>query len=399
MIMLKLIRKTFINNYSQQESISSECSGFIKYKNYYYYLNSFPEPEDLLQRSYFQYLCQQFKKPLYTKFTLNLLCVPLLVIIYLIGKIKKNPVCIGKKFSALSIMEVSPSRVPSTLKNKHRNIKEIKFDRNLYLSPKAEAIFRQLVFRYWYEPYFITKCLMKLQIYAFSIETYKPDIIISSCEYSFTSSVLTALCRACNIQHINIMHGEKLLNFQDAFAEFDQFYVWDDHYKSIFTKLRGGTLDYIVELPNSNFIPKNNKTLKYDFTYYMGWEGCVEDLYKIRSSLRLLASQNYRVCVRIHPNLGKELTFINSNIYYEIFKEFDNEDANLVPLDSSLAGTRNPVSLFSTVLFEAVSLGICPVIDDCSDANLYNTLQALDYIICKKKHLKLSSFIAPVRGS
>ena len=58
------------------------------------------------------------------------------------------------------------------------------------------------------------------------------------------------------------MHGEKVLALRDSFAVFDEFYVWDSHYKTIFETLN----------VKAKFFIKNKKMVGLVFGIVPEWQ-------------------------------------------------------------------------------------------------------------------------------
>jgi hypothetical protein len=183
------------------------------------------------------------------------------------------------------------------------------------------------------------------------------------------------------------MHGEKLFNIHDSFVQFDRFYVWDKHYVDLFIQLRANKDQFKIELPNSvkiNIYQDNE--CKYDYTYYLARKS-IKSFLEIKRSLLLLGIPSSRICIRYHPrSCYKEQIF-------KTFNEFHIEDPIQVSLEKSIAQTRNIVSLFSTVLFQAYQSGKNIIIDDLSEPEKYQQLRDLKYIMINKPHHRLSKLV------
>ena len=76
--------------------------------------------------------------------------------------------------------------------------------------------------------------MVKLAMYRYQYEVYHPKAMIVDEEYSYTSSFLTEYCHRLGVEHIDIMHGEKLYFIRDTFFCFDRCYVWDGYYRDLF---------------------------------------------------------------------------------------------------------------------------------------------------------------------
>jgi hypothetical protein len=243
--------------------------------------------------------------------------------------------------------------------------------------------------RYWYEPHYLTKVLLRLGRYSYLISKTKCSVIVASAEYSFASSALTGLCEKKNIKHINIMHGEKFINNVDAFCGFHEFYVWHEHYAYIFRSLRARVNEYHVAKPKMliDEAPKASGDIVYDFTYYLGWELDLDDTISIRSSLEKLVKQGKKVCIRMHPRYGNKVKI------EAIFKGFSIEHPDVVSLSNSLNATRAVIGLSTTVFWRAEAIGRWIIIDDVSNELFYERLHDIRYLWVSRPHTRLSTIV------
>lgn len=351
-------------------------------------LDKFDEPKDLLERSYYQYLCQMKQLPLLLKIAQSLTAI-ILTPYYYFNFFKKcdNNTESHKKVAVLLSGIIDISYVPISLYNEFDEIISFYYSSNNQLSVREKKVIKQIYKRYWYKPYFCLKCMMKIALYAFQIRNYSPYAILTAGEFSFTSSALTFYCRAIGVEHINIMHGEKLYNIHDSFVSFDRYYVWDQHYIDLLVSMGADENQFIIEEPNVLRL-KNIKKKKYDYalTYYLGGES-KNDLIKIRESLVKTDIPSEKICVRYHPR------FFDEKRIRKIFNRFKIENPHEVALEESLSKTKYVVSLYSTVLHQAYISGKEVVIDDVSNHDNFKKLKEMKYIMISKPHVLLSDVI------
>jgi hypothetical protein len=352
-------------------------------------LDKFNEPQSLIERSFFQYSCQMLSLPLWLRIFQNLSAIFLLP--YFFIKPYKRPQKPSKTYvrnNAVFLREgVNIGIIPESLRNEYEMIYESPIKDKIVLGFNDKKFFLKNVVRYWFAPFFCLKILLKIGIYSKNIYIYKPVAIITHNEVSFSSSFLTLYCKNIGVKHINVMHGEKLFNIHDSFVQFDRFYVWDKHYVDLFIQLRANKDQFKIELPNSvkiNIYQDNE--CKYDYTYYLARKS-IKSFLEIKRSLLLLGIPSSRICIRYHPrSCYKEQIF-------KTFNEFHIEDPIQVSLEKSIAQTRNIVSLFSTVLFQAYQSGKNIIIDDLSEPEKYQQLRDLKYIMINKPHHRLSKLV------
>jgi hypothetical protein len=255
------------------------------------------------------------------------------------------------------------------------------------LTKSDDALIKDLLKKYWRNPYFVLKCAMKIGLYSQHINTYNPKAIITFSEFSFTSSLLTYYCNLRGIEHINIMHGEKLFNIRDSFVGFDRFYVWDEHYINLFIQLRAKKNQFKVEIPKVLSLKVyNDDNYDYVITYYLGNE-CESELTSIINDLSRLDIPSDKICIRYHPR------YSDKELVKKIFHGYIIENPYEVDIEKSLSMTKYAVSLYSTVLYLAYINGKEVVINDLSIPKKYEMLDNLNYIMISKPHIKLSDLL------
>ena len=358
------------------------------------YLRSFSQPIDDIERSFFQYRCQGELAGLGYRIRMNIVSFFMFWVYYILIPRSK---ALRKEQSAKAIFYGAPvdfSNIPQSLVDSYSPIVQVDYRRKS-LQSKDRKIVLDIIKRYPFSWYFSLKCLLKIALYRYQIDCFFPDIIITTSEYSFTSSVLTMLCEKNGIKHINVMHGEKLFYIRDSFFRFHKCYVWDEHYKNLFIDLRAESTQFVVEIPpiwkqlNSGNTHNIEKTI--DYTYYLQFHS-ERELIKIRDVLSRLQRAGYSVAMRPHPVYSK-----NSDIV-SIFNGIIIEDNNAINIDDSILRTSHVISLYSTVLTQALANNVPVIIDDVTNHQKYIQLKRLRYICMNKTHSLLSDVLLDVQG-
>lgn len=350
-------------------------------------LFSMPEPNDDFDRSYFQYNCQ--KKLLGFLFNILSNSAGFILFIFFYFKIKSKipSESITECESVFLSNDISKNIVPDTLHEEFKNIQYNSYLASFILTVDDKKFVRNLWKRHPFSFYFLYKCMMKISMYSAQIQLHSPRAIITYAEYSFTSSVLTTYCNHRNVEHINIMHGEKVFDIVDSFFRFNRCYVWDEFYIDLFIKLRAYNEQFIVAIPPS--LKMNlNENIKpiYDFTYYLMNENEVQ-LKRINVNLEALKRRKKKICVRPHPR------YSNVMLVRKIFSGFSVEDTSLVSIKESIEKTNGIISLYSTVLLQGHLNNRNVIIDDLTSEENYKKLFEVDYIMLKKQHNLLSKIM------
>ena len=347
------------------------------------YIAHFPEPKDEIQRSYFQYCCQMKFYPKWLYCMLNLAALPMSVLYLLkctnthVDKTKVENDCVFIRY------DLPENVVPDSLRQRYPKMQSITTTENR-LDRDDLAFLKTIFKRYPFSWMLWLKMIIKVSQYSDTIKKYAPGAIISCDEFSFTSSAMTAYCRNKGIKRINVMHGEKLYYMRDTFMEYDEYYVWDQHYVDLLTALRAQKEQFRVELPESMQIQKQDTIpVLYDYTCYLQDEN-EETLTMLANALRLLHDQGKRISVRPHPR------YSDMQLVRKLLDFANIEDRKTVTIEHSLLQTGAVISLFSTVLNQAANSSIPIVIDDVSNRNRFKKLKELRYICLYKEHTLLS---------
>lgn len=345
-------------------------------------------PVDDYERSFNQYKCQNYLlgKSLII-LVRNIASFVILVFLWLRHFIGREYSFESLKTGNKSVFLYESTNIDILPCSLSHNVDIVGLNGPLFFDEKCRDIIKNLWKRYPFSYFFILKNAIKIGRYGYVKLHYAPDRIISSCEYSFTSSVLTCYCEESGIQHINVMHGEKLFNIRDAFCRFSTFYVWDEHYISLFNKLRASESVFIVEQPPAACL-ENNRTecKKRDYTFYLAVE-TETTLRRLQEVTRVLEEQGKTFLIRPHPR------YTDMAMLKSYFSCAAIEMPQSVEIKESLQETRHAVARFSTVLYQAYNSGVVAVIDDVTDPLRYEVLKEEEYIMLQKTDFRLSQII------
>ena len=337
------------------------------------YINKLGEPKDEIERSYFQYKCQIHHLNIFQRLFLNIISRIALILLFLRPKRTTD---FKENVENLFVFVHDERNVPQ----KYRSTSHLKIEQinGSSWSSTANTLYLEIKKRYRHHAYFLLKLRKKIGFYQYLIDSYKPNNIITSNEYSFTSSVLSLLCRRENVRHVDVMHGEKLFYFGDAFFYFDEISVWDEYYLNLFSELKAAYGSETVYFPIERFFIKSDDEPTVDYTYYLQMQ-TKKEMRKI--SLFLSKLQPARVAVRPHPR------YTDISKCKKIFKNFEVEDTTNISIEQSLARTKAVISVFSTVLLQAKCSSIAYYVDDISDAGKFNKLRDLNYRLINNNEL------------
>lgn len=343
-------------------------------------------PNTAIDRSFLQYKAQMKLKGFPLSLFINLFSIPL-ALVYLFKPSKKAKNTLSADAVFIKDGGVNDKILPLSLQTEFSNLKSQSQCGNL-LKWKDRRYILKLLFTHFFSPHFVLKSELKIMSYRYIIELYHPKALIVHNEYSFTSSMLTDFCNKNGVELINVMHGEKLYYMRDSFFRFNRCYVWDEHYKNLFIELRADPDQFIIEAPPSiKFdIPNVEKTV--DFTYYFQTHS-PEEFRRITDALKQLALQGNKVAIRPHPR------FTNLE---ELNKYIDGADIEIeknseLSIETSILRTKNVVSKYSTVLFQAYSNGVTAVVDDISNPEFYKKLDELKFVMLTLNHKLISEFV------
>ena len=348
------------------------------------FLESLPEPKDLIERSYAQYRCQMMlERPILR--VMYQAAAMLLLPVYRRQLLRRPAPQKMQTADAVFAYGSEDTILPESLRGEFAHICQVRdFQNTLFLTGEDCSFLRELVRRYPTAFYFRFKCMAKLAMYRSLYETYRPKAIIVSEEYSYTSSFLTEYCHRLGVEHIDVMHGEKLYYIRDSFFCFDRCYVWDGYYRDLFCQLRAEPTQFRIELPPSMQPWDAHGVGKaVDYTYYLQAE-TPQMLEKIAESLQKLRKNGAEVAVRPHP------LYSDMETVRRLFSDFEIEANAEIGIETSILRSRHVIGLYSTVLYQAHINHVSVVIDDLTKPEQFSQLAELKYMMLSLPHTLLS---------
>ena len=352
------------------------------------FMETLDEPKNDIDRSYNQYLCQNFFVPRFKIIAFNVIFAfvpPLLLLAYLIkGCFVKHKYDI----EAIASMKLSSGYFPTSITNEYNtNDEEWGSGQSLKID---DFNFCLKILRKWIKsPYFVCKSMVYVAVYSDMIHKYAPKVLLSHCEFSFSSSVLTSYCEGKGIKHINTMHGEKLFYIRDSFFRFHQCYVWDNHYVDLFISMNAEPSQFRVFTPKSLKFDSNKYIDSKHYAFYKYYlQICDEnELRQIIKILRSLESESVTFKLRPHPD------YTDMKLLHKLIDEDHIEDPSKVSIEESISNTRYVIGSYTSVLNQAFYSGRTAVLDDVVFLAQYKKLSDRQYILTKKEVLLFSKLI------
>lgn len=352
------------------------------------FLDGLEAPRDDIERSYLQYLCQKSCSAKSRLSPFKRWMSGLLVQVLLLRtEPERNDVkqISDRSMAAFIHAGVTRSIIPVSLQEAYQ-ILDFSYFGKRRLTKKDRRFFRQTVWkRYKHDGDFCLKLLLRMEMYAYVLSQGTFQAVITHSEYSYASSFLTEYCRRLGVEHINVMHGDKLYYIRDAFFHFDRCYIWDEYYRKLFCALRAEPTQFRVELPPSMQPWEKPATPpEVDLTYYLQGES-PEQLRRIAAALHTLQVRGMVIAVRPHPRYTPPESM-------RFFQDFLVEDGS-ISIEQSVLRTKRAVSRYSTVLLQASINGVSVVIDDLTEPERFAQLRSLRYIMLDKPHELLSALL------
>lgn len=347
-----------------------------------------PIPRDLIDRAYAQYRCHNFYLYLAYKLAFNIgawLVCPMLMCWFLW---RSTPQCVAEGGGIIDVAtsdDPMMKMVPASLKRIH--FRHVSWKKGV-LCKDDLALLWTIWKRYPFASYFLLKNMVKIAMYRYEAERYKPDFIVVHNEYSFTGSVLTEWCRRNGILHINFMHGERIYSLRCAFFEYDRCYVWHEYYKQLYCNLGASPQQFIVEVPDALQITSSqwtDKTAYADFKYILAMYS-EKDLQKIVAAMDALRMR-YNVTIKYRPHPR----YSDINLLKKYVEEKDIEDSKRMPIEKSIANARCVVGSYSTVLLQAYLSGVHVAMDDVAYDDRCQQLKERGYMLMQEKNVWLLS--------
>lgn len=359
------------------------------------FLDSLPTPADAVSQSYNKYLCRAWYIPKPKALLLNILAF--------FGLLAAMPRLVRKgqlvkAADADKLVVVTSSSVPyadvipAELEQSHAEVvyhKQPAFKVGT-LTLRAKAAFVMCAKAHPISFYYLYYTLKELSLHSELVRTENPHAVaVYVNERNFAGPVLRMAYEEGGREFDSFMHGEYLLQLIHGYMSFTNFYVWDDSYKDMFEKaLRcdfGACISYKPKKLQKKW---NLEDVEPDhfLTYYFSGESTTS-IKKLSQLFMELEGNGLRCVVRPHPRYS-HLDLISQEFPSEMI-----EDANLVSMEDSLGRAEYIVGLTTTVLFEAKAEGKKVVLDDCSDPDIFQSLQNRKFRLLNEEHLLLSELI------
>lgn len=367
----------------------------MPYKMQLKYLSRFSEPADDFERSYYKYKCfceYCYYRRKWVLVIFNIGAMLLLPFLHFnLRKAKKKDHQVERVDAVVENIPRLPNTdvIPEELLHKFgmkKEVKNIEYSES-FLSDEAEDICRELRKRYFFHFYYRMIVIQKLGQFSRYLECHQPDaVIFYSCEREFSGPLQTLLCEKCNAQYISFMHGDYLSTLSFAFQRYSSYYVWDESYKDMFSKLRCASpmIVYRPQKLKGTAMEISDEACTYFATYYFSDETRSEAL-KIHEVFKEFEAYGLRTKIRPHPR------FSNAEMLNDIFSDIEIENPKRVAVAESITNSLFIIGLNTTVLSEAYFSGKRVVIDDISSYEKYSELKTRGYIMMKRKHILLSN--------
>lgn len=349
------------------------------------FLDSLPEPHDDIDRSYLQFLCQDYFVAKAKSIFFDAVSVFAIPVIYVVLWVKSWRVKYVKPVDTICEDKKMPGIIPDELVSE--------FDLNYDAWHSGYALSANdigyLIRKVWgpRKPYFVLKLSLRVATYSAMITKYRPKRIIAHTEFSFCSSALTDYCHHRGVCHINVMHGEKLYFIRDAFFRFDECYVWDEHYVKIFERLRSETSQFRIAIPPSLKVDTSayeNKNLYADYKYYLAYY-TEADLKSIVESMDFVRREGKTIKFRFHPR------YSDLKLLKKYVADCDIEDPFKVSISESISNMHCAIGEYTTVMLQAYFSGKQVLLDDVTNKAQFDAVASRGYILVERGGERLSS--------
>lgn len=349
-------------------------------------VSSLGTPRDLYERSYYQYVCQKKANSSNTMFKLFylLLNIPaFFVIVFLLIKPFKLPIktASNNEIDAVCMFdEKLKDRIPVELSGKYNNLIFAKNTRCVLIK-KDKKLLLKLWKKYPISFNFLLKNMLKIGEYRFCLCRFNSiKTFITASEYSYTSSFMTEFCNKNNVKHINVMHGESVFELTKTFFCYDECYVWDEFYITLYSSMGACKKQFIVAIPPCLKFADVDASQRVQYKYYMQSQTKTQ-MAKIKSILEKI-TDNYMV--RPHP------LYTDIRSLKEIFDEQRIESCD-IPISESIMENRYIMAWDSTVLLQGYLNGKSTIIDDITNPIRSKSME--DGYIMADKGMKLSQVL------
>lgn len=352
------------------------------------FLQKLGAPRDDIDRSFKQYQCQNLFTKKWKIFLLNISSLILAPILLLALLTKGLFVRKGASIEAIASFPLEMNIFPVELLREFK-VDDTKWGKGRSLQMSDVSFLMKIFLRGLFHPYFVCKSFYILSSYSDMITKHTPKALLAHCEYSFSSSLLTAYCHKKGVLHINTMHGDKFFYIRDSYTHFDRFYVWDEHYKSLLISMMAEPSQFrffIPEFLKFDITKYENKDYYADYKYYLQIN-TEEELKGILHSMKRLEGTGASYKLRPHPR------YSDMNLLHQLIDESHIENPKQVSIQESVANCKCVIGSFSTVLTQAYYSGRGVVLDDITYKERYEKLRDMQYFLSNKHTLRLSDLI------
>ena len=365
------------------------------------YIESFPDPRDEYERSFFKYKCVAFYY--YHgigKILLNFISVVVIGPLFLFYRIKgkqnnhffekytPKDRLLRKTSLTIPIDDIFPEEL-ECLYADIENYCGMDYSK-IFLPDIASKIFINVVKKHPYSFHYLLVVLIRLSQQSFLLAKYSPKCITTYvCEREFADPLLTMLSEKYGVRYEAFMHGDYYYSSFHAFMHYSRYWIWSKHYKEMFTLLKCKQ-DMRVYIPKkySGIAQAQKSELEYAYfaTYYLTGES-EEALIAIKVILEILNNKGKKCKIRPHPRFSN-ISFVNKT-----FDGYYIEDTGKVSLKDSLDTSYLAISTCSTVLSQAYYSGKKIIVDDCSNKTLFEELKKAEYIYIYAADMLLSELL------
>ncbi len=85
--------------------------------------------------------------------------------------------------------------------------------------------------------YILSTSIYRISQIAYAIRHHNIKEAWVNMEYSVAAPICQLYCKKNNVKLINFMHGEKVVTSRDSFLIFDEYIVWNEHYRNLASSL------------------------------------------------------------------------------------------------------------------------------------------------------------------
>lgn len=358
----------------------------IPVREQYIYMNSLKAPKNNFERSYNQFLCQEFFVPIWKRclwWVISIIALPIAVLFFWL---KGRSIHFISEIDTIAEKKGMDEILPDELTSKYNINHDVWFAGTGLSSVDIKFLLMHVIG--WRQPYFMLKITLLISVFSPRITKYHPKQLIEHSEYSFGSSIITEYCHSRGVKHINVQHGEKLRYIRDAFFCFDECYVWDEYYVNLFKELHADPAQFIVSVPPSLRIDcslHKNVACYADAKYYLAADN-ESEITSIVSAMNQFKKDGKKIKYRIHPR------YTDVNILRKYVDEDEIEYPSNVNIIDSVSNTSYAVGSYTTVLLQAHLAGVKVVLNDVTYRERYSQLKEYGYILANKNVKKLSDF-------